>query len=105
MSQETRIISFVRAARATLGWSQPDLAEHSGVSVVAIARLESGSASPRLSTVSKLKEAFSRAGIKVLDDQPDGGFTMVVAEGAVAISQLQMEKRRDGKVLEDASDE
>jgi predicted transcriptional regulator len=52
MSQETRIISSIRAARAVLGWSQPDLAEQSGVSVVAIARLESGMAVPRITTLS-----------------------------------------------------
>lgn len=64
------------------------------MSVVAIARLESGSASPRLSTVSKLKETFSRAGIKVLDDQPEGGYTMVVSANAVEASGRQMGKRR-----------
>lgn len=94
MSQETRMISFIKSARAALGWSQPDLAEHSGVSLVAIARLEAGLASPRLSTVSKLKEAFSKAGVKVLDDQPEGGYTMVVAPAAVITSEQQMDKRR-----------
>lgn len=94
MSQETRIVSFVKSARAALGWSQPDLAEHSGVSLVAIARLEAGMASPRLSTVSKLKEALSKAGVKVLDDQPEGGYTMVVVAGAVVESEQQIEKRR-----------
>lgn len=94
MSQETRMISFIRSARAALGWSQPDLAEQAGVSLVAIARLEAGLASPRLSTVSKLKEALSRAGVRVIDDQPEGGYTMVVAEGAVATSAEQLDKRR-----------
>ena len=97
MSQETRIISITKASRAALGWSQPELAEHSGVSLVAIARLEAGMASPRLSTVSKLKEAFNRAGVRVIDDQPEGGYTMIVAEGAITTSASQLEKRREGK--------
>ncbi len=96
MSQETRIVSFIKSARAALGWSQPDLAEHSGVSVVAIARLEAGTVSPRLSTVSKIKEAFNKAGVRVVDDQPEGGYTMVVAAAAVQTSEQQVGKRRGG---------
>lgn len=96
MSQEVRIISFVKSARAALGWSQPDLAHHSGVSIVAIARLESGAASPRLSTVSKLKEAFATAGVRMLDDQPQGGYTMMVQPLAVQTSARQIEGRRIG---------
>lgn len=99
MSQETRIISTIKASRAALGWSQPDLAAHSGISLVAIARLEAGMASPRLSTISKLKEAFSRAGVRVIDDQPEGGYTMVVAEGAITMSASQIEKRKVEKTV------
>ena len=94
MSQEARIISFVKSARAALGWSQPDLAHHSGVSIVAIARLESGAASPRLSTVSKLKEAFATAGVRMLDDQPQGGYTMMVQALALQTSERQMQTHR-----------
>ena len=46
-SEGMLIVSIIRAARGVLGWTQPDLAERSGVSLVALARLESGAASPR----------------------------------------------------------
>lgn len=86
MSQETRTVSSIRAARMALGWSQPDLATHSGVSLVTIARLEAGMASPRLSTLSKLKEALTRAGVRIVDDEPPGGYTLSVNAQAVAES-------------------
>ena len=97
MSQETCMVSIVRSARAALGWSQPDLAKRSGVSLVAIARLESGMAVPRLSTVSKLKEAFNKAGIRILDDQPEGGFSLVIGVDAVQESERKIAERRDTK--------
>ncbi|WP_420798043.1 helix-turn-helix transcriptional regulator [Ectothiorhodospira variabilis] len=45
-----RIISSIKSARAALGWTQPELAQRAGISKVALARLEAGLASPRLST-------------------------------------------------------
>lgn len=93
MSQEIRITSFIKTARAALGWSQRDLARHSGVSLVAIARLEAGTASPRLSTLSKLKDALTNAGVRVLDDQPEGGYTMMISSAAVAEFLVQQDKR------------
>lgn len=77
------IISIIRAARGVLGWTQPDLAERSGVSLVALARLESSAASPRLSTVSRLKAAIEEAGIQVIEGQPSGGFTLQVSAKAI----------------------
>ncbi|NLZ10931.1 MAG: helix-turn-helix domain-containing protein [Alcaligenaceae bacterium] len=91
------MISSVRAARMALGWSQPDLAKHSGVSLVAIARLESNSASPRLSTVSKIKDALTQAGIRILDDQPEGGYTITVSQRAVEALETSLQTRRDDK--------
>ena len=80
------IVSIIRAARGVLGWTQPDLAERSGVSLVALARLESGAASPRLSTVSRLKAAIEEAGIQVIEGQPSGGFTLQVSARAIAMA-------------------
>lgn len=97
MSQEARIISSIRAARTALGWSQPDLAQHSGVSIVAIARIESAAASPRLSTISKIKDALSKSGIRILDDQPEGGYTITVSQQAVAGFERDLQTRRDDK--------
>lgn len=86
MSQEIRIISAIKAARAALDWSQPVLAKKAGVSLVALARLEAGMASPRLSTISKLKAAIERAGVRIADDYPPGGYTVTVSEAGVVES-------------------
>lgn len=97
MSQELRIVSFVKSARAVLGWSQSDLAEHSGASLVAIARLESGAVSPRLSTLTKIKEAFARAGVRAIDDQPEGGYTMIILDKALDRSAENLALKRSAK--------
>lgn len=98
MSQESRIISFIKSARAVLGWSQADLAEHSGVSLVAIARLETDAVSPRLSTIVKIKEAFTQAGVRAIDDQPEGGYTLIVSESAIKASADATVSKRAGKI-------
>ncbi len=84
MSQEIRIISSIKAARSALGWSQPMLSEKSGVSIVAIARLEAGMASSRLSTISRIKTAFESAGIRIADDYPPGGYTLTVSDTGIS---------------------
>ncbi|WP_145770301.1 helix-turn-helix domain-containing protein [Denitratisoma oestradiolicum] len=83
-SQETRIISAIRAARAALNWTQPDLAKNSGVALVTIARMESGMMSPRLSTLAKLKAAIETAGVRIADDYPPGGYTLTVSEQGIS---------------------
>lgn len=92
MSQETRIVSAIKAARAALNWSQPILAKRAGISLVALARLEAGMASPRLSTISKLKDAIEAAGVRIADDYPPGGYTVTVSAIGVAASQRSKEK-------------
>lgn len=89
MSQEARIISSIKAARAALDWSQPVLAKRAGVSLVALARLEAGMASPRLSTLSKLKAAIESAGVRIADDYPPGGYTLTVSEAGMVESVNQ----------------
>jgi transcriptional regulator with XRE-family HTH domain len=66
-----------------LGLSQTELAKAAGVSLVALARLEAGMASPRLNTVSAIKEALNGAGIRLIDDDPEGGYTLKVSAQAV----------------------
>lgn len=82
-TQEVVMVSMIRAARNALGWTQPMLAKRAGVSLVALARLESNVTSPRLSTVLKLKAAIEEAGIQVIEGQPAGGFTLQVGEKAI----------------------
>src|SRR5260370_39688727 len=59
----------VKAARALLGWSQADLAQHSGVSEPTVARLEAvdGELGGREGTAEKIRTAIEAAGIEVID--------------------------------------
>src|SRR5260221_3177155 len=64
----------VKAARALLGWSQADLAQHSGVSEPTVARLESvdGALGGREDTAGKIRTAIEIAGIDFLDENVGG---------------------------------
>lgn len=55
--------SNVRRARLSRGWTQEDLAEHSGLDPSTISRIESGKS---LRQVEKVGEAMERAGIPQL---------------------------------------
>jgi len=48
----------VRLLREARGWSQEDLAEHSGLNRSFIGEIERGAATPSLVTVAKLSQAF-----------------------------------------------
>jgi transcriptional regulator with XRE-family HTH domain len=67
-------IKQLKAARALLGWSQSDLARHSGVSEPTIARLESadGQLGGRGETVKKISTALQKGGVEFIDEN-DGG--------------------------------
>jgi predicted transcriptional regulator len=67
-------IRQVKAARALLGWSQSDLARHSGISEPTIARLESaeGQLGGRGGTVEKIRSALERSGIEFIDENGGG---------------------------------
>jgi DNA-binding XRE family transcriptional regulator len=82
--QAQKVISALKAARAALDWSQDDLAKRSGAALVTIARMEAGWVSPRLSTVARLKQTLEAAGVRIIDESPQGGFTVVVEGKALA---------------------
>lgn len=77
-AQSLRIITSLKTARTALNWTQQALAAKSGVSQVTIARIETGAMSPRLSTVSKIKAALYDAGVRIVDESPEGGFSLFV---------------------------
>lgn len=58
----------VRAARVARGWTQEDLAGHSGLAVVQVSRIERGKREIRLSTFIRLLHA-----LKVPPDELLGG--------------------------------
>jgi transcriptional regulator with XRE-family HTH domain len=64
----------VKAARALLGWSQADLADHSGISEPTVARLESmdGELGGREETAEKIRHAIVTAGVEFIDENGGG---------------------------------
>jgi predicted transcriptional regulator len=64
----------IKAARALLGWSQGDLAQHSSISEPTIARLESvdGPVAGRPKTADKIRSALEKAGIQFIDENGGG---------------------------------
>ena len=66
-----------RAARALLNWSMRDLAAHSGLSLGAVNRLESGEAKPRKSTAAKVTSTFLGHGVQIVDEAAYTGAVMV----------------------------
>ena len=54
----------IRAARALLGWSQRDLVDKAIISPAALARLETGKADTRLSTLVAVQRALEAEGIE-----------------------------------------
>ncbi|HEY5048907.1 MAG TPA: helix-turn-helix domain-containing protein [Rhizomicrobium sp.] len=56
----------IKAGRALLGRSQQELADKAIVSVKVIARLETGSVDPRMSTITAVQHAMHKAGIEFL---------------------------------------
>lgn len=62
----------IRAARALLGWSQQDLADKAIVSINAVTRLERNEVDPRLSTVTAVQKAITKAGVTFLSNDTMG---------------------------------
>jgi transcriptional regulator with XRE-family HTH domain len=67
-------IRQIKAARALLGWSQEQLASHSGVSVPTIKRLEAqdGPLGGRADTGEKIAKALEKAGIEFIAENGGG---------------------------------
>lgn len=79
MNQKTASFSaLIRACRGILGWSQATLASKAKIAMVSVARIESGSISPRIDTATNLIRAFQDAGLYIVQDEPRGGFTLIV---------------------------
>ncbi|MBP9868129.1 MAG: helix-turn-helix transcriptional regulator [Alphaproteobacteria bacterium] len=59
-------IHQLRAARALINWSQRDLANKTGISLRALANIESGASVPRISTADFLEQALEKGGVEFL---------------------------------------
>ena len=60
-------IEQIRGARGLLGWSQDDLARHTGLSKNAVNNLELRKVKPRLSTMETIKSVLEAAGVQFTD--------------------------------------
>ena len=94
--QTIRIISAIKAARNALGWSQPELAKRSGISLVTIARTESGAINPRISSLMAMQRALEAAGVVIQDNSPMQGYTLVITPEAMEIAQLNLGRSTEG---------
>ncbi len=54
----------IRGARGLLNWSQNDLSERTGISGTSIGAIESGSTTPRKSSLEKIRQTFEDSGIE-----------------------------------------
>jgi transcriptional regulator with XRE-family HTH domain len=76
IKRELKLVTIrqIKAARALLGWSQGDLAQHSSISEPTIARLESvdGPVAGRPKTADKIRGALEKAGIQFIDENGGG---------------------------------
>lgn len=57
-----------KAARAVLDWTQPDLAERAGVSLMVIVGFEKAARDPHRSSMMAIQIAFQQAGISFVAD-------------------------------------
>jgi hypothetical protein len=66
-------IGQLRAARGLIGWSQSELAEHSGLSLPTVKRVEAGTG-PRVSDLArnKLQRALEAAGVEFIEENGGG---------------------------------
>ena len=61
-----------RAARALLNWSQPDLAEATGLTRGTIANLERGAHTPHPSNLAAIRAALEAAGVEFIPENGGG---------------------------------
>jgi transcriptional regulator with XRE-family HTH domain len=62
-----------RAARGLLDWTQQDLADRAGVSIVTVRQLEAGLSQPRRATLDVIRRALEAGGVKFIDGNGGGG--------------------------------
>jgi transcriptional regulator with XRE-family HTH domain len=68
-------VAQLRAARALIGWSQPELAERSGVGIATVRRMEGARGLPKTTAenVWKVQQALEGAGVVFIDQDEESG--------------------------------
>lgn len=80
----------MRAARALLGWTQQELADHSGVSLSTLNRFERDSGSPNLTSLRQIFQCFQKAGVAFAQHEDGAVGVYLTAE---AVRRLDRAKR------------
>ena len=62
IAQTRKLGDMIRARRTTLGWTQAELAQRSGVAQADISRIENGQLDARWSTIHRLSQALEAPG-------------------------------------------
>ncbi len=67
-------VAQLRAARALIGWSQTELAKHSGIAIATIRRMEGTRGLPKTTAenVWKAQRALEDAGVVFIDEDDEG---------------------------------
>lgn len=82
----------IRRLRRDKGWTQPDLAERTGLRVAHISEMEKGKGDPKLSTLYKLMRAFGCSPDSLLMDTNEvttDGLLKHAMERALSLSEEQ----------------
>jgi transcriptional regulator with XRE-family HTH domain len=61
-----------RAARGLLDWTQQELADEAGVSIVTVRHFEAGSNEPRRATLEVIRRALEGGGVEFIDENGGG---------------------------------
>jgi transcriptional regulator with XRE-family HTH domain len=88
----------LRAARALVDWTRDELAKRSGVSANTVKGFERDGSDPKLSTMSKWKQALEEAGVIFIDDagpKSEGPGVRLVREETDRRARQRAEQRAD----------
>ena len=62
-----------RAARGLLDWTQQELADRAGVSIVTVRQVEAGLSQPRRATLEVIRRALEAGGVKFIEENGGAG--------------------------------
>jgi len=89
----------IKLCRTTLGLSQIQLSELSGISSQAIKRMELSSANPRYDTLMKVRNVFFTLGVSC-EKRSDGFYILMSADLQKAVSEQQLQEWVESKIVD-----
>lgn len=94
-----------RAARALLGWKQPDLCRHSDVGVTTIADFERGARKPFPNNVRAIRRVFEEHGLVFVDGGVVFAFGALPDEAAPVTLRKGVPRKTIGDMLDRMEDD